>query len=274
MPNNLAWRIVRPLVVAGVRPVAAAVAGRPPKRLSAMFRVKNEEEYLERAILSVVDLVDEVVIVDNQSEDATPRIISDVARRYPAKVKSLSYPHRIARYGQEHIELAKTRAGRRSPSFLPNFYNWCRDRCTHPYILKWDGDTVATEALAPTLRAFRQSRAQVLFHTGINLHESRECFISGRPFEDYEPRLFYRRFSFYGNMGGYVEALWSPYTSLAMLQDYVERSPEPLYIHMKFCKQQRFTNISADVEEQERKFSSRGELLPPDLRRQVIALGL
>jgi hypothetical protein len=270
----MAWRFVRPLVVAGVRPAAAAVAGRAPKSLSAMFRVKNEEEYLERAVLSIIDLVEEVIIVDNQSDDSSPQIIADLCRRYPAKIKSFSYPHRIARYGEEHIELAKTRAGRRSPSFLPNFYNWCRARCTQSYILKWDGDTIATEALASVLQDFRRSRSQVLFYTGVNLHESRECFISGRPLEDLEPRLFYRPFSHYGNALGYVEGLWSPYASLNMLRDYSEHIEEPLYFHLKFCKKQRFTNLSADVRAQEERFSSRGAPLPPDLRRQVIALGL
>jgi glycosyltransferase involved in cell wall biosynthesis len=265
-------KIVRPLVLAGGRPIAAALAGRPPKRLSAMFRVKNEEEYLARAIESIVDLVEEVVIVDNGSDDASPQIIADFCRRYPGKVKSFSYPHRIARYGDEHIELARTWAGRRSPAFLPNYYNWCRARCSQPYILKWDGDTVATDALAPTLRAFRQSRSQILWYTGINLHESREYFISGRPLEDVEPRLFYKPFSHYGNYLGYVEQLWSPYGTL--FSEYSEYIREPLYFHLKFCKRQRFTNISDNLKEREQRFSSQGDALPPEFKRQVVSLGL
>jgi glycosyltransferase involved in cell wall biosynthesis len=266
-------KVVRPLVMTCGRPIAAALAGKPPnKTLSAMVRVKNEEEYLDRAVSSIVDLVEEVVIVDNLSDDATPEVIEALRLKYPAKIRAFSYPHRVARYGDEHTELAKTRAGRRSPSYLPNFYSWCRLRCTHPYILKWDGDTVATEALAPALRTFRQSKSQILFHTGFNLHESREHFISGRPFEDVEPRLFYKPFSRYGDYFGYAEKLVSPYATL--FSEYSEHIHEPLYIHLKFCKQQRFTNMSANLQEQEQGFSSRGQELPADLRRQVVALGL
>jgi glycosyltransferase involved in cell wall biosynthesis len=264
-------KLVRPVVVAGGRPFAAALAGRPPKRLSAMLRVKNEEEYLAPAIESIIDLVDEVVVIDNGSEDGSPQIIADFCRRYPSKVKSFSYPHRIARYGDEHVDLAKTRAGRRSPAFLPNYYNWCRDRCTEPYILKWDGDTVATEALAPTLRAFRQSRAQILWYTGINLHESGEHFISGRPLEIVEPRLFYKRFSHYENFLGFVEQLWSPYATL--FTEYSEYVQEPLYFHLKFCKRERFSNMSADLQAREQRVSAQGEVLPADLRRQAVSLG-
>ena len=160
-------KVVRPLVVTCGRPIAAALAGRPPnKTLSAMVRVKNEEEYLDRAVSSIVDLVEEVVIVDNLSDDATPEVIEALRLKHPAKIRAFSYRHRVARYGDEHTELVKTRAGRRSPSYLPNFYNWCRLRCTHPYILKWDGDTVATEALAPALRTFRQSQSQIFIPHG------------------------------------------------------------------------------------------------------------
>lgn len=265
-------KLVRPLVVTGGRPIAAALAGRPPKRLSAMLRVKNEEEFLGPAIDSIIDLVEEVVVIDNGSDDASPQIVADFCRRFPSKVRSFSYPHRVARYGEEHVELARTRAGRRSPAFLPNYYNWCKARCTERYVLKWDGDTVATEALAPTLAAFRQSRAQILWYTGINLHESREYFISGRPFEVLEPRLFYKPFSYYENYLGYVEQLWSPY--IGLFSEYSEYVREPLYFHLKFCKRERFANMSADLQAREQRCASRGEALPPDLRRQLVSLGL
>jgi hypothetical protein len=131
---------------------------------------------------------------------------------------------------------------------------------------------VATEALAPVLQTFRKSRSQILFHTGINLHESREHFISGRPFELFEPRLFYKFFSGYGDFDGYCENLRSPYVTL--FTEYSEHIREPLYFHLKFCKQQRFTNMSANLKEREQRLASRGEVLPADLRRQVVSLGL
>ena len=47
--KQAAKKVFRPLILAGGRPIADALAGRPPKKtLSAMFRVKNEEEYLGR----------------------------------------------------------------------------------------------------------------------------------------------------------------------------------------------------------------------------------
>ena len=83
--------------------------------------------------------------------------------------------------------------------------------------------------------------------------------IRGRPFEDLEPRLFYRRFSHYGNSMGYVEALWSPY--LGMFPEFSERVADPLYFHLKFCKRDRFSNLSADRRELEEQNSTKGEPL-------------
>jgi len=263
---------VRPLAVQLGRPVASRLVGKPPKRLSAMLRVRNEEEYLEVAAGSIVDLVDELVIVDNGSTDATPRIIADLVARHPDRVRAFEYPHRLARYGEESVELSRTRAGRRSPAFLPNFYNWCLARCTHPYILKWDGDTVATSGFAATLEQFRRSPAQVLWYTGINLHEDREHLIVGRPYEDLEPRLFYRRFARYNHSLGYVETLWSPY--MMLYPEFSEHLAEPQYFHLKFCKKDRFSNISDDLRESELANSARGQPLSAARRAEVVALGL
>ncbi len=53
-------------------------------RVSALFIVKNEEEYFPFSLRAVHEAVDEVVVVDNGSADSTPAI----ARRFP-KVKLL-----------------------------------------------------------------------------------------------------------------------------------------------------------------------------------------
>lgn len=258
-------------IVAGY-PLACALAGRPPKKISAVMRIKNEAEFLERSINSVIDLVDELVIIDNCSVDGSAEVVADFANRFPGKVKALAYPHKLARYGDETLQLAATKKGRKSPSYLPNFYNWTTAQCAGPYILKWDGDTVATNALAPTLERFRQSKMQVMCHTGINLHPDRNCYIAGRPLEEMEPRLFYKPFSTYNNYKGYVETFWSPY--LWHYPSFNEFEPEPLYFHMKFCKVDRFSNMSRDLQISEEALSGRGDPLPEYLQKQVTRLGL
>jgi hypothetical protein len=97
-------------------------------------------------------------------------------------------------------------------------------------------------------------------------------YVAGRPLEWTEPRLFPKRFSFYKNYPAYVESLWSPYTYL--YPSFSEREAEPLYFHMKFCKRDRFSNMSRDMQIKEEANSDRGDPLPEYLKEQVIKLGL
>src|SRR5687768_3243300 len=76
------------------------------RAISAMLRVKNEEEFLFASVTSIVEHVDEVVIVDNGSRDETPAVIDALRERYPDKVSRHSYPFEIRRVGRENWELA------------------------------------------------------------------------------------------------------------------------------------------------------------------------
>jgi glycosyltransferase involved in cell wall biosynthesis len=102
-------------------PFACAFARRPPKKISAIC-VKNEVEFLERSINSVIDLVDELIIIDDCSVDGTADVLADFSRRFPKKVRPFEYPYEVARYGEETLMLAATKEGKKYPSFLPNCY--------------------------------------------------------------------------------------------------------------------------------------------------------
>ncbi len=258
--DSTRWRITK-LVLRGA-------VYRGHKKISAMMRVRNEQEFLDPSVRSIVDLVDEVVIVDNLSDDRTPEIIDKLVRDFPGKVRSFTYRHKIARYGDENRRLAATPEGLKSPSLLANFYNWCLARCRYPFILKWDGDTIATAEFARAIERFRACPAQILSHVGANLHEDGVSLIAGRPLEEMEPRLFFRRFASYDNALGYCETLQSPY-----LRDnderYIRRYPAPVYVHMKFCKPDRFANMSSDLEASERSNNRPGPAASPDVLEAV-----
>jgi glycosyltransferase involved in cell wall biosynthesis len=264
---------VKPGAIATARPLFDALAFRGRKTYSAMVRVRNEEEFLLASVESIVDLVDEVVLIDNCSTDATPKLIDELVRAYPTKVRSYEYPHDVARYGAENEELAATFGGRRSRRLLANYYNWSLRRCHEPFILKWDGDTVALPALGPALERFRTSPALSLWHLGVNLHDDREHLIGGHPQEDLEPRLFYRRFAHYTNDLGYCEQLKSPY--VGVYDTYVEKCREPLYLHLKHCKVDRYSNMSANLVPQVTRVAQQpGAPITDDVRAALEAWGL
>lgn len=248
-------------------PLLTMLSPRRRKTFSAIVKVKNEQEFLERSVRSIVDHVEEVLLIDNLSTDSTPQIIKVLAQEYPNKVRALSYPHVIARNGSENVALWQSRGGRHSPSLLANYYDWCLHQCSEPYALKWDGDTVATDLMAGALDQFRSTSAQALWHIGANLHDSRTHLIRGRPYEDSEPRLFRRQFARYDNSGWECEALQTPY--IRHEDRYSDRCSEPLYVHLKYCKVDRFANISADMKAIVSDYDQPGEEITPVVRRTV-----
>lgn len=248
-------------------PVLRVVAANTPRTVSAMMRVRDEEEYLERAVESIIDLVDEVVLVDNLSSDKTPQIIAALAERYPGKVMPYEYPHEVERQGEENERLGSTRRGRQSPRLLANYYNWCLRRCTKGIVLKWDGDMIATPALADAVRQIRTTRTQLIVITGVNLHEDRQHLIAGRPVEDPEPRLFARRLAWYDNGFGDCERLVSPYDR--RFPSFSRRVERPAYVHMKYCKEVRFSSMSRDMVDEQATWMDEGPALDPDIARVV-----
>lgn len=53
---------------------------KPPVRLLAMLRIKNEERWIGRCLSSISDVVDQIVILDDGSTDRTPEICRSFAK--------------------------------------------------------------------------------------------------------------------------------------------------------------------------------------------------
>ena len=92
-----------------------------PAGLSVMMTIKNEEDWIEKSISSISGIADEIVAVDNGSDDETPVILDRLERRMNGTL-------RVFRYEREdycaavNFTLAQTR------------YRW---------IFRWPGDFVA-----------------------------------------------------------------------------------------------------------------------------------
>jgi hypothetical protein len=238
------------------------------RRITAMIRVRNEEQFLAPAVRSIAGLVDEIVIVDNRSIDRTPAIVASLARTFRKKVTALRYRHTVGRVGAETWALVD--AGGRSPRLSAQYYNWCLAHCTGPYVLKWDGDMVALDTLARALEAWRRSRAQVLVMNGVNVHPDRRHAIAARSTDreallgrlavpglprwatsltyDYpEPRLFPKHGARYTTRLRWTQELASPFLTAPLRERCVTTLARPAYLHMKFCKRDPVSTYSTDL---------------------------
>ena len=60
--------------------------------VSAIVRLRNEADYLEKALNSVLPFFDEFVIVYNQCSDRTPEIVAEFANRDSQRVRAFDSP--------------------------------------------------------------------------------------------------------------------------------------------------------------------------------------
>jgi len=243
--------------------------GRKP--VSAMVRVRNEEEFLYPSIRSIVDGVDEIVIVDNLSIDRSSLIIEALRREHPDKVVCYRYPYEVRRVGRETWELAMSPEGASSPHLSANYYNWCMQRCTMPFILKWDGDMIATDAFHESIQEWRLADRPVMVFHGANVHPDMEHMIAAKSSDrkmlmrslavpglprwatslsyDYpEPRLFPRFLAKYDSSNAWTQRLATPFRDQFAAR-CCYRIRRPCYLHMKFCKRDPYSGYSSDLKE-------------------------
>jgi hypothetical protein len=124
---DITWPWTRP---GGLRPGATAV-----------LRVKNEARSLPHVLPPLLRACDEVLLVDNASDDGTADVAVETAARAgrPDRLTVTSYPFAVARAGAEHLAQHE-----RSVHSLSYFYNWCFAQVRTRYSWKWDGDMVLT----------------------------------------------------------------------------------------------------------------------------------
>jgi hypothetical protein len=240
-----------------------------PKRISAMLRVKDEEEFLDAAVRSIIDSVEQVVIVDNGSTDTTPAVIAALGADYPDKIRSYRYAPAIARVGIETWALLERGRGA-WPHLSGSYYNWCLRRCEHPYVLKWDGDMVATSVFHRAVAAWRRAPAPVLMMRGINVHPDRQHWAAARSsdhaallaqqscprmpawvgsltHDHFEPHLYPRFRARYDHAAGFTQSLLSPFLDPRFKATLRERVDDFGYLHLKFCKRDPYANYSDDL---------------------------
>lgn len=128
---------------------------RKPKSqgVSACIRVRNESQFMAAAVRSVVELVDEVVLAVQPSEDNTVEIAERLADQYEkVKVHYYGYiPDWIDTPGFYEKDPDK-------PGHLVHMSNWALSLCSYAWILKVEGDVIALPYLRTMLDRVRKAR--------------------------------------------------------------------------------------------------------------------
>lgn len=143
--------------------------------ISGFMRLRNEAEFLERAVDSWMPLLDELIIVYNNCQDDTGRIALACARKYPGKIKVYHYHPIVTPQGSSQNNADTVN----SPHNLVYYYNYALSKTTRRWAIKIDGDQIIpTEALALEIRKkYEEMREQtpdaVLPISGVNLIDNK-----------------------------------------------------------------------------------------------------
>lgn len=139
--------------------------------ISLIIRAKNEELNIKDCIESVVDLVDEIIFVDNNSTDSTYSIVKKYKEKYN-NIKLYKYNINVSKVGKEH----KDAINNKDPNTLGNFYNWCLSKSNYNNVFKWDADFICIRnnfiQLVNYYKLKNRTDKYAIWFTGLTLFEN------------------------------------------------------------------------------------------------------
>lgn len=137
--------------------------------ISIFMRVRNGADFLEAAIRSHADAVDEIVAVHNQCNDGSDDILLRLRADLGPKLRVIHYLDRVFPPGSE----GHAREAANAPSSFVNMSNFALAQTRHTVAMKLDDDHVAIgdrfARLAASVRAQGCRLRQTLCFSGINL---------------------------------------------------------------------------------------------------------
>lgn len=139
--------------------------------ISAMMRIRNGEDFLKISILSIIDQVDEIICVFNNSSDKTEEILLSLEKQYPEKIKIYKYiPVVYPPNSQGHINTPE-----QSVQSLAYYYNFALSKTSKKYVFKFDDDHLKFKNILPSLKVEIENEPdKSIGLRGINLFDYKE----------------------------------------------------------------------------------------------------
>jgi len=146
--------------------------------VSGIFRIKNARATIELAVRSVLPLLDEIVIVDNDSTDGTPDIIKRLQEELHETViiRLLHWPFALARAGRGY----RAQLRDRPEGSISRFYQYTFSQGTSDYLMKCDAHYIFTPRGLDDIAAKINHGHDVVTYPGVDMfgnHHPFERFI-------------------------------------------------------------------------------------------------
>lgn len=140
--------------------------------ISAIFRIKNAETYLESSVTSIAPICTEIVIVDNNSSDKSIDVCYKLQEQLKdvCNVKIYSYKNKLAIAGENYSKTLN------SANSLAAYYTFAFSKATSDYVMKADAHLLYTPlALEKIQNKLRKGRRVIIFK-GIELYGMKLSF--------------------------------------------------------------------------------------------------
>ena len=110
-----------------------------PHGISGLFRLKDEGQFMEAAILSHLPWLDEAVLLVQESKDNTIDKAVDLRNRFPSKIRIECYPFNVHPIGsQGHFDSPDN-----SVYTMTHLTNYGISMCRYSWVAKIEGDVIA-----------------------------------------------------------------------------------------------------------------------------------
>lgn len=121
-----------------------------PFGISGCFRLRNEAQFMEAAILSHLPYLDEAVLAVQPSEDDTLKIAMQLEAKHP-KVRVVEYPFIV-----DWIDTPGFYAkDPNQPGHWVHLSNWALAQCSYSWISKAEGDVICLSSFAKVVERIK-----------------------------------------------------------------------------------------------------------------------
>jgi glycosyltransferase involved in cell wall biosynthesis len=183
---------------------------------AVVLRVKNECNTIYNCIKTIVDIIDQIVVVDNGSTDGTLELLKQIEKEH-SNVILYEYKITIPNVGNEHA----INVNNKSINTIATYYNWCLSKVNRYTVIKWDADFICVRKnLIDMIKNYnlntRNDKFSIWF-TGITVFYGKIFNLNS----------FYDEFRVYSRLH---KVKWSNYTKWESILDYI-KSCDKLYVN-------------------------------------------
>lgn len=140
--------------------------------LSAVFRIKNAEMYLETSIYSIAPICKEIIIVDNNSSDKSLEICTKIQLQLQdvCDVKIYTYENELAIAGENYCENVT------ESKSLAAYYTFAFSKATSEYVMKADAHLLYTPLALRKIQNKLKKGNRVIIFRGVELYGMKLSF--------------------------------------------------------------------------------------------------